>query len=186
MDNMNNSTGAVGNTETVEKTYTQAEVDALLQSEGDRRVTQALEKQKKITEKQIQEAEKLGAMTAEQKAQYILDEKEKELQKKEEKLKLYENKLSCTSILSEKNIPVEFADLVLDIDKSVMKDKISILENTFNKAVQAEVEKRLTSTSPRINMQDIGGMTKEKFKKLSIAEQQKIYMEDKDLYNSLI
>lgn len=43
MEELNNNVGAEGKAETTEtKTYTQEEVDALLQAESDRRVTQAI------------------------------------------------------------------------------------------------------------------------------------------------
>ena len=47
----NNVDTELQNNEGQEKTYTQAEVDSLLQSEADRRVTSALAKQKKEYER---------------------------------------------------------------------------------------------------------------------------------------
>ena len=45
MENTNtNTVGAVETTETTEKTYTQSELDSIVQAEADRRVTQALDK----------------------------------------------------------------------------------------------------------------------------------------------
>ena len=51
MEHTNNNVGAVENSETNVKTYTQEEVDAIVQSESDRRVTQALDKYKKKNRK---------------------------------------------------------------------------------------------------------------------------------------
>lgn len=42
------------------KTYTQEEVDALLQREGDKRVTEALKKQERKNAEKIKEAQKLA------------------------------------------------------------------------------------------------------------------------------
>ena len=67
-----NSEGQESAAEVV-KTYTQEEVDALLQREADRRVTAALKKQ----ESKTREAEKLAKMNDEQKFQYELEQREK-------------------------------------------------------------------------------------------------------------
>lgn len=65
------------------KTYTEEEVRALLQKEGDRRVSQALNKQRKELEKQQAEAEKLRDMDANQRREYEFNQKVAELEQKE-------------------------------------------------------------------------------------------------------
>ena len=74
MEDMNVTTGAPeedGTTveETV-KTYTQEEVEALLQSEADRRVTAALKKAEMKNQAKIKEAEKLAQMNEQEKYAY--------------------------------------------------------------------------------------------------------------------
>ena len=49
------------------RTYSQEEVDALLQAEVDRRITSALKKQEKKTQEKIKEAEKLAQLNEEEK-----------------------------------------------------------------------------------------------------------------------
>ena len=62
-ENTAKETGAVAEEATAtEKTYTQAEVEELLQREADRRVTQALQKQEKKNAEKVREAEKLAKM----------------------------------------------------------------------------------------------------------------------------
>jgi hypothetical protein len=68
---------------TVEKTYTESEVQALLQREGDRRVTNALKKQQKEFEKSIAEADKLRAMDENQRKEYEFSQRVEELDRKE-------------------------------------------------------------------------------------------------------
>ena len=67
----------------VEKTYTESEVQALLQREGDRRVSSALNKQKKEFEKQVAESEKLKAMDENQRKEYEYSQKLQELEQRE-------------------------------------------------------------------------------------------------------
>jgi flagellar motor switch protein FliM len=65
------------NMQNVEKTYSQAEVDALLQQESDRRVSSALKKQEEKLHKEFEtkqrEAEKLRSMNENEKFVYELE-----------------------------------------------------------------------------------------------------------------
>ena len=57
---MNNEAGVVEETTATEKTYTQAEVEEMLQKEADRRVSQALKKAEKKNADRVREAQKLA------------------------------------------------------------------------------------------------------------------------------
>ena len=73
MDNeLTTNTGAeeVSATEEVTKTYTQEEVDALLQKESDRRVSQALKSAEKKNADKLKEAQRLASMSAEEKSSF--------------------------------------------------------------------------------------------------------------------
>lgn len=59
-----------------EKTYTQAELDELLQKEGDRRVSEALKKAEKKNADKLKEAEKLAKMNEAEKYEYELKQRE--------------------------------------------------------------------------------------------------------------
>ena len=82
--------GAEENTEP--KTYTQEELDALLQRETDRRVTEALKKANKKNEEKVKEAQRLAQMNEEEKFRYQLEQREKAIEEKEKALALAENK----------------------------------------------------------------------------------------------
>ena len=68
------------------KTYTQEEVDALLQQEGDRRVSQALKKQEEKNKEKLKEAEKLARMNEQEKYEYELQQREAAMIQKEKEL----------------------------------------------------------------------------------------------------
>ena len=61
-------------------TYSKEEVDALIQQEADRRVTQALKKQSEKQAEKLREAEKLARMSAEEKANYEIEQSKKALE----------------------------------------------------------------------------------------------------------
>ena len=76
MDENKQVTGAENNN-TEPKTYTQEEVDVLLQKEGDRRVTEALKTAERKNQEKVKEAQKLAQMNEQEKYQYELEQREK-------------------------------------------------------------------------------------------------------------
>lgn len=154
------------------KTFTKAEVDAMLQREADKRVSEALKKQELKTSAKIKEAEKLAQMNESQKYEYELDRREQAIASKERELSLSENKNEASKILSEKGISLSLVNFVVAEDAETMNQNINLLEKAFKQSVKAEVEKRLSTNTPKRNLAADEGMTKEAFKKLSLKEQQ--------------
>lgn len=162
------------------KTYTQEEVDALLQAEGDRRVTQALKKK----EKEMSEAAKLSAMDESEKAKYQLEQREKDLQERERVLALNENKLAAIQILADKGMPVKLADFVVAPDADTTKANITAITKIINDAV-AEKVKSAVGYNPLGSGNGKGALTKEEVGKMSLKEQQELYRSNPDLYKQL-
>lgn len=192
MENENINTNTTGtettvtDTNTEPKTYTQEEVDKLLQQESDRRVTEALRKAQKKNQEKLREAEKLSKMNDQEKYEYELEQREKAIAEKEHELALAENKAIAMSILSEKGISTTLVDFVVADDADTMKSNIDLLDRAFKVSVRAEVEKRLASnnTSPKRQRVESTDPTinREKFKKMTIQEQMRIYDTNPDLY----
>lgn len=167
------------------KTYTQEEVDALLQQEGDRRVTAALKKQEEKNNRKVREAEKLAQMNAQQRYEYELEQREAELIEKERRLTLAENSAEASKILGEKGLSLELVDFVVAEDAETMNANIATLEKAFKASVKAEVEKRLGSATPKKNLPPDEAITREKFAKMSIREMQELYNTNPELYKTL-
>ena len=185
MDNNTNNQG-LETTETVEtKTYTQEEVDALLQRESDRRVSEALKKQERKNADKVREAEKLAQMNEQQKYEYQLEQREKAIQEKEKALALAENKNEASKILAEKGLSLSLVEFVVAEDAETMNANISLLEKAFKTSVKAEVEKRLGSSTPKKNLPPDEVITRESFNKMTIIEQQQLYRDNPELYRSL-
>lgn len=190
MEDMNVTTGAPeedGTTveETV-KTYTQEEVEALLQSEADRRVTAALKKAEMKNQAKIKEAEKLAQMNEQEKYAYQLEQREAAIAEKERELALLENKNEASKILAEKGISLALVDFIVADDAETMKANIDTLDKAFKASVKAEVEKRLASSAPKKNFVDTDAMTKERFNKMSVREQQELLRNNPDLTQALL
>lgn len=189
MEITTNTTGAENNTATENnetKTYTQEEVDALLQKESDRRVTEALKKAEKKNQDKVKEAEKLAKMNEQEKYEYELKQREEAIAAKEKELALAENKNEASKILAEKGISLSLVDFVVADDADTMKANIDLLDKAFKASVKAEVEKRLGSNNPkRTTTSNDGVVTKEQFKKMSISEQAELFKNNPELYKQL-
>ena len=168
------------------KTYTEEEVQRLLQSESDKRVTEALKKQAKKNEEKVREAEKLAKMSADEKYEYELEQREKAIAIKEKELALAENKNVASKILADKGISLELVDFVIAEDAETMKSNIDKLDKAFKKSVKNEVEKRLSSSVPKKNLGNPDTITLEQFNKMSINEQNRLYQENPEIYKTLV
>lgn len=165
------------------KTYSQEEVDALLQSEVDRRITGALKKQEAKFSERLKESEKLAKMNEADKYEYELAQREKAIAEKERALALAENKNEASKVLADKGLSLALVDFVVAESAEDMKANIDLLDRAFKASVKAEVEKRLASSAPKQNFVDASTMTREKFSKLSLMEQQRLLNENPDLLN---
>lgn len=189
--NLNNQNTGVDTTTdtsttgTETKSYTQEEVDKMLQSEVDRRITSALKKQAKNNEAKIKEAQKLAQMNESEKFQYELEQREKAIAEKEKALALAENKNTASQILADKGLSLSLVDFVIAEDAETMNSNIRLLEKAFKDSVKREVEKRLGSSAPKKNLPPDETITKEQAKKMGIRDRQQLLMNNPELYNQL-
>ena len=164
------------------KTYTQEEVLKLLQSETDKRVSQALKTQQKKYEKQLS----LSKLDGEERAKA---EKDNEIAELKEKLAQYEiekNRSELKSVLSSRGLSAEFADIIaINDDIEASQANIDKLDKLFKAAVKAEVEKRLAGNTPKGNGGAPAEITKETAKKMSMAELTKLAEEQPELFSKL-
>lgn len=167
------------------KTYTQEEVDALLQREGDKRVTEALRKAERKNAERVKEAQKLAQMNESEKYQYELEQREKAIEEKEKALALAENKNEASKILADKGLSLSLVDFVVAEDAETMNDRIKVLDKAFKESVKREVEKRLGSSAPKKNLPPDETITKEQAKKMGIRDRQQLLMNNPELYAQL-
>ena len=188
-ENINNGTGTEGNEggagsqQEETKTYTQEEVLALLQSETDRRVTEALKKQEKKYQKQLS----LAQLDGDERAKAEKDNRIAELEEIVAQMNIEKNKSELKSVLSSRGLSAEFADLInITDDIKESQEKIDALDKLFKAAVKAEVEKRLAANggAPRSSSTS-GEITKETFKLMSLSQQAQVYKENPELYKRL-
>jgi hypothetical protein len=169
-------------TEETTKTYTQDEVLALIQSEADKRVNQALKTQQKKYEKQLS----LSKLDGDERAKAEKDNRIAELEEQLAQFTIERNKSELKSVLGSRGLSAEFADIVAigdDIEQA--QANIDKLDKLFKAAVKAEVEKRLAGSAPKGNGASPAKITKETAKNMSVAEMDRLARENPELFKEL-
>ena len=190
MDNFNNTSVNESNPGAIEegaqqeevKTYTQDEVLALIQSEADKRVSQALKTQQKKYEKQLS----LSKLDGDEREKAEKDNRIAELEEQLAKFEIERNKSELKSVLASRGLSAEFADIInITDDIEASQANIDKLDKLFKAAVKAEVERRLAGNAPKGNGANAAEITKETAKKMSIAEMNALANSDPELFQKL-
>lgn len=165
-----------------EKTYSQEEVLKLLQSETDRRVTEALNKQQRKYEKQLS----LSKLDGDEREKAEKDNKIAELEEKLAQYEIEKNRSELKSVLSTRGLSAEFADIIaINDDIAASQANIDKLDKLFKAAVKAEVEKRLAGNVPKGNGTATTEITRETAGKLSLAEMNELAKKDPEKFSKL-
>lgn len=137
--------------------FTEEELQRKVESESDRKLQSALEKERKKMREELQkelaeqkkEAERLAKLSAKEreeaefkKRQDALDQREQELQKKE-------LKAQAVSELHDKQLPSSFADFLLADDGEKTFENIGHFKKAFDEAVEGAVTERLKGDAPK-------------------------------------
>ncbi|MGT2833405.1 capsid and scaffold protein [Streptococcus phage Javan249] len=164
------------------KTFTQQELDDIVEA----RVARAVKKAQKDAEEQIQKAQSEG----ERLAKLSKDERNKEeqakrlseLEKREHDLAMKELSIEARSLLSEEGLPAEFLNIVMADTAESVKDNISNLRTVFDEAVEKRVDERLTqsrvktgSTAGAMSKQDIMAISDTNERQRLIAENMHLF-----------
>ena len=171
MENINNNVvnEEIVETEKVEtnevkevKTFTQEEVNAILEKRLSREIKKIeAEKQKAMElelKAELEEAEKLAKMSEAERVKAKAEKErikfEKERKKFEEEMRAFnqERMLNTTmTTLSEKNLPVEFASFLRADNAEQIMENIAIFGKHFNEAVEKAVTERLRGKTPQVS-----------------------------------
>ena len=169
-----------------QQTFTREEVEALIQKESDKRVSQALATAERKNQAKLREAQKLAQMNESERYEFELQKREQAIAEKEHQLLLAENRAEASKILAEKGLSQSFLDFVISETADEMNEKISTIDRAFKNSVKLEVEKRLGSSTPKSSTTPVGNITKEQFSKLTLSQLQELKNNDRELYNQLI
>lgn len=184
-NNQDNNEGQENNNITLSQEELMELINKKSQSEIDRRVTQAV---KKVTEKY----EKQLSLSKLDEDKRQVAEKDLRIQELEEQLRdfaILQNKNEVTKTLAGRGLSPEFADImVIGDDIELAQQNIEKLDKLFKKAVADEVKKKLAAQASMPsggNGGDNIAAMRENFRKMSLAEQNKLYQENPELYRKL-
>ena len=182
-DMTNNETVETTETQEESRTYSFEEVQALLQSESDKRVTQALKKERAKHAKEMS----LSKLDDNERAKAEKDSRIAELEEQLAQFQVEKNRSELKSVLSSRGLPAEMADIInVTDDLEESQERIQTLDKLFKAAVKAEVEKRLAGNAPKGNTAtSVGEITLEQFKAMSFTQQARLHSENPELYRKL-
>lgn len=166
--------------ENTSQTFTREEVMALIQSESDKRVSQALKTQQKKYEKQLS----LSKLDGDERAKAEKDNRIAELEEQLAQYHIERNRSELKSVLASRGLSAEFADIVnISDDIEASQANIDKLDKLFKAAVKAEVERRIAGNTPKGNGATAAEITKESISKMSIAELDALAKTNPEIFN---
>ena len=181
---VNNETGVDESTEapkteeTKPLTFTQAELDTL--------INKRLDRASKKADAEKAEAEKLAKMSEADRQQA---EFEAEKSKFAEERKLYQKEkleLQVVKELSTKSLPTEFSRYLIGEDADTCMVNIKEFENKWSQAIANAVDERLKGKTPTSGTGQIASMSKEDLNKMGYKERVEFKMNNEELYKELI
>lgn len=177
-------TETVDNPETTEanKTFTQDELNHIVQE----RVQRAVAKAQKDAEDKIKQAqsegERLAKLTKDERAKEEEAKRLADLEAREKAIAVKELRIETQSLLSDEGLPIEFLDVVMADTAESVKDNIASIRKVFDEAVEKRVNERLTQDKPRRGA-TAGAMTKAEIMAVQDAnERQKLIAENLELF----
>ena len=142
-------------------------------------------KQKKEFEKQTAEADKLRNMDESQRKEYEYSQRLEELENREREFTLAQNELEATKVMSNRGLPIAFVKYVIAEDADTMMENITNFEREWKSAIADGVAQKMASPAPKGGSAKQTGLTKEEFRKMSVAQQTEIYRTNPELYKQL-
>lgn len=134
------------------KTFTEEEVQARIQSESDKRVTEALKTARAKWEKEEaeakKEAERLQSLSQKEREEELKAKQLKELEETKAELERVYLERDTIDRLTEENVPIVFKDFLMGVDAQSTNENIKAFKEVYEAEVQRGVEERLKGKTP--------------------------------------
>ena len=155
------------------KTFTQDELDKILNKK--------FAQWQKKTEQAKAEAERKAKLTEAEK----LAEERKEFEAMKKQFE-YEQRVNSTSkVLASNHLPIEFADFLIAENDEATTQRVDLFKNAFNEALEKALNERLRGNVPKVSTGKALEISKEEFKKMSLAKQAELKLTKPNLYKEL-
>ena len=138
---------------------TKEEYQQALNSEADKRVSQALktsqakwetEFKEKLAAERV-EAEKLAKLSESEKQKVIFERQQKELEESKQSFQNERLKFEAVKIMTDKQVPISFIDILVSKDAETTMANIDNFKTNFDLAVQKAVEERFKGGGREVN-----------------------------------
>ena len=152
-----------------EKTFTQAELDKILNKK--------FAQWQKKTEEAKAEAERKAKLTEAEK----LAEERKEFEAMKKQFE-YEQRVNSTSkVLASNNLPIEFADFLIAENDEATTQRVDLFKNAFNEALEKALVERLKGNTPKTSTVQTKTFTVNDIKNMSAEEINKNWEQIKNI-----
>jgi hypothetical protein len=161
-----------------EKLFTQEEVNNIIEKR--------LSKEKNKWKNEVDQAKRLAEMSAEERAKEEFKIQKAEFERQRAEFERERLLIQTQKELSAKNVPIEFAEMLVKNDAESTKEAIDNFANLYIQSVEKGVSNKLKGRPPKTKQTpNNDGLDRASFMKLSLAEQQKMARENPDRYKEL-
>ncbi len=170
--------------EATEKTFTQAELDAIIQKEK----AKAKRSAEREYKEKMDEAEKLRKMNAEQKAEYEAQKQADRIAELEAQLNRNGLEKEASKMLSEAGIVAsdDILNFVVKDDAEGTQEAVSALSSLVNELADKKVGEMLKGRTPKkVEQSTSGVITKEQFNKMGYKDRNELLQNNPELYHQL-
>lgn len=170
--------------EATEKTFTQAELDAIIQKEK-AKAKRSAEREYKA---KMDEAEKLRKMNAEQKAEYEAQKQADRIAELEAQLNRNGLEKEASKMLSEAGIVAsdDILNFVVKDDAEGTQEAVNALSSLVNDLADKKVSEMLKGKTPRkVEQSTAGAITKEQFNRMGYKDRNELLQNNPELYHQL-
>ena len=161
-----------------EKLFTQEEVNNIIEKR--------LNKEKSKWKNEVDQAKRLAEMSAEERAKEEFRMQKAAFEKERAEFERERLLVQTQKELSTKNVPIEFAEMLVRDDAESTKEAIDNFANLYVQSVEKGVSNKLKGRPPKTkSTPNNDGLDRASFMKLSLAEQQKMARENPERYKEL-
>ena len=161
-----------------EKLFTQEEVNNIIEKR--------LSKEKNKWKNEVDQAKRLAEMSAEERAKEEFKMQKAEFERQRAEFEKERLLIQTQKELNAKNVPIEFAEMLVRDDAESTKEAIDNFANLYAQSVEKGVSNKLKGRPPKTKQTpNNDGLDRASFMKLSLAEQQKMARENPDRYKEL-
>lgn len=175
------------------KTFTEEEVQKLLQAETDRKVSKALDTAKSKWQQEYEtkleqeksEAEKLAKMSESERYEAQLKAEREAFEKERAEFRKSQLEAETIKQLSSVELPTDFANFLFADNAETIKSNIDNFKTKWTEAIEKAVDERLKGSTPQTSNKVAISINKEQFGKLNYHEREKMFKENPNLLQEL-